>query len=65
MGLTKIDNIWHLLYLSKLLAGTTVHGGNTLFADFIMIAQKLEKLGFTYYKGRVILTDFIEGWRCV
>jgi hypothetical protein len=36
------------------------HGGNTLLSDFILVANKLEQLGFTYSNGRVIITDFEE-----
>lgn len=42
------------------LAGYTSHVGNPLLSDFILIGQKLEKLGFTYYKGKVTVVDPLE-----
>jgi hypothetical protein len=38
-------------------AGDESSGGNTLLADFILFAQKLEERGFTYYKDRVTVID--------
>lgn len=43
--------------LAFYLAGSTGSGGNPLLADFLIVGQKLEKLGFTYYKGRVTITS--------
>jgi hypothetical protein len=33
---------------------------HTIFLDYILIAQKLEQLGFTYYKGKVTIAEPIE-----
>jgi hypothetical protein len=33
---------------------------NTIFLDYILVAQKLEQLGFTYYKGTVAVIERIE-----
>jgi hypothetical protein len=33
------------------------HGGNTLLSDFIVVAQKLEQLGSTYFNGNVAIVD--------
>jgi hypothetical protein len=30
---------------------------NTLPVDFILVAQKLEKLGFVYHKGKVVIVE--------
>lgn len=42
------------------MAGYMVRGGNTLLSDFILVAQKLEQLGFTYHNGQVIVVDLGE-----
>ena len=39
------------------LAGSTSRVGNPLFKDFIVVGRKLEKLGFTYYAGKVIVVE--------
>jgi len=39
------------------MAGCESRGGNTLLADFILFARKLEKLGFTYCKGKVTIIE--------
>jgi hypothetical protein len=39
------------------MAGGGSDGGNTLLADFILFCQKLEKLGFTYREGNVLLME--------
>ena len=39
------------------LAGSTGSVGNPLIADFILVGQRLEKLGFTYYKGKVTIVE--------
>lgn len=31
--------------------------GNPLVADFVLVGQKLEKLGFVYYRDKVILAE--------
>jgi hypothetical protein len=33
---------------------------HTIFLDYILVAQKLSILGFTYYKGKVTLTNSEE-----
>lgn len=38
------------------MAGDESRVGDPILADFILVAQKLEQLGFTYTLGRVILT---------
>ena len=42
------------------MAGDGSDGGNTLLADFILFAQKLEQLGFTYSQGRVAVSEYFE-----
>jgi hypothetical protein len=37
------------------LAGDESAAGNTLLSDFILFAQGLEKLGFIYSKGEVVI----------
>ncbi len=37
------------------LAGDEPAVWHTLFEDFIIVAHKLELLGFTYFKGKVII----------
>jgi hypothetical protein len=32
-----------------------------LFADFVLLAEKLEKLGFTYHNGKVSIFEQVEG----
>ncbi len=44
------------------LAGYMVRGGNTLLADFILVAKRLEWLGLTYHNGQVIMIDRGEEW---
>jgi hypothetical protein len=39
------------------MAGCESGGGNTLLADFILFCQKLEKLGFTYHQGKVMVVE--------
>ena len=39
------------------MAGYLSDAGNPLLADFILVGQKLEQLGFTYYKGKVIIIE--------
>jgi hypothetical protein len=55
MELAEIYNVWNLLHLKKSLAGYTFRSWNTLVSDFILLAHKLEELGFTYCKGDVII----------
>lgn len=42
------------------MAGSTSRVGNPFLSDFILIGQKLEKLGFTYYKSKVTVVDPVE-----
>jgi hypothetical protein len=37
------------------LAGDEPRGGNTLLTDFLIVARKLEELGFVYAQGKVII----------
>jgi hypothetical protein len=39
------------------MTGQLVRAGNPILADFILVANKLEQLGFTYYKGKVIIVE--------
>lgn len=39
------------------MAGRESRGGNTLLTDFILFAQRLEGLGFTYHKGKVMIIE--------
>jgi hypothetical protein len=39
------------------MAGSTGSAGNPLLADFLLVAQRLEKLGFAYYKGSVMTVE--------
>lgn len=47
-------------YLLFDLAGDESGAGNPLLADFILTGQRLERLGFTYYKDAVLLIDTLE-----
>jgi hypothetical protein len=42
------------------MAGETLSVLNPLLADFISVAQQLERLGFTYHRGKVILIEPLE-----
>ncbi|HEY4963925.1 MAG TPA: hypothetical protein VIH90_04480, partial [Candidatus Saccharimonadales bacterium] len=42
------------------LAGYTSRVGNPFLSDFILLAEKLDQLGFTYYKGKVVVVEPIE-----
>jgi len=44
-------------YLLLGLAGSTSRVGNPLLTDFLMVGQKLEKLGFIYDRGNVIIVE--------
>ena len=41
--------------LEVLLAGSKSLDWHPLFSDFVILGQKLEQLGFTYYKGIVTI----------
>jgi hypothetical protein len=45
---------------NNFMAGGMDSAGNPLLADFILVGQKLEKLGFTYYKDKVTVTEPLE-----
>lgn len=45
--------------LSKL-AGGTSSAGNPLFTDFISVGRQLEKLGFTFQRGKILLLEPLE-----
>lgn len=49
-----------LLKSSSILAGYVSRGSNPILSDFILLAQKLEKLGFTHNDGTVVATGYIE-----
>jgi hypothetical protein len=38
-------------------AGYTSRVWHTLLLDLIHVAEQLEELGFTYYKGKVIIVE--------
>lgn len=42
------------------MAGCESGAGNPLLTDFTLVGRKLEQLGFTYYKGAVLLFDTLE-----
>jgi hypothetical protein len=42
------------------MAGRESDVGNPILTDFTLVGQKLEHLGFTYYKGIVLLIDTLE-----
>lgn len=42
------------------MAGTESLSWHPFLADFILVGQKLEQLGFTHHKGRVILINPLE-----
>jgi hypothetical protein len=46
------------LYLLSILAGGKSLNWHPLLTDFILLGQKLEQLGFTYFKGRVAIVEF-------
>jgi hypothetical protein len=49
-----------LLSVNNLMAGRESGAGNPLFTDFTLAGQKLEQLGFTYYKGTVLVIDSLK-----
>lgn len=42
------------------MAGGESHASNPLVADFVLLAHKLEKLGFTYSRGNIIVIESDE-----
>ncbi len=48
MKITIIYNRWDISYLKKLLAGDESRASNPVYSDFIIVGQRLEKLGFNY-----------------
>jgi hypothetical protein len=55
--------VWRILHMLSIFAPATSIGWgygsrrNTLPVDFILVAQKLEKLGFVYHKGKVVIVE--------
>jgi len=47
------------------MAGDEAATRHTIFLDYILVAQKLEQLGFTYYNGNVIIVEPGEGYKHV
>lgn len=47
----------HSLRAGLSLAGYTSLSWNTLLNDCILVAEKLEQLGFAYYKGKVTIVE--------
>jgi len=39
------------------MAGYTSRAGNTLFADYLLLAEKLKRLGFVMANGRVVIVE--------
>jgi hypothetical protein len=54
---TYAPNFGAFLPLLFELAGDESAIWHTLFKDFILVAQKLEKLGFKYYNGKVVILE--------
>lgn len=50
--LHKMEHL-HICYQN--LAGGESRAGNPLLADFILLAEKLEQLGFIYCNGKVVI----------
>ena len=52
------------LYICRLgkkhLAGSTSRVGNPLFNDFLLVGWKLDKLGFIYNRGNVLILESQE-----
>ncbi|HUD06813.1 MAG TPA: hypothetical protein VMR34_02905 [Candidatus Saccharimonadales bacterium] len=42
------------------MAGYTSAIWHHILTDFILVAQRLEELGFTYHKGKVIIIEPLE-----
>ena len=57
MRITKKYNWWNTLHLKKLLAGYMSRVRHTILLDFILVAQRLEQLGFTYHKGKILVRN--------
>jgi len=43
------------------MAGYTSDAGNPLLADFILVGLKLERLGFTCYRGKATIIEPFRG----
>ncbi len=50
-------------HVSFLLAGDGAATRHTLLDDFLRVARKLEELGFTYYEGKVLVTNSLVNGR--
>lgn len=46
--------------LSGLMAGDESLNWHPLLSDFTAVGERLEQLGFTYYKGQVTIIDPME-----
>jgi len=44
----------------QVMAGTKSRVWHPLLEDFILVGQKLEQLGFTYYNGKVNIVELGE-----
>jgi hypothetical protein len=53
----KASKLESLLICNNILAGDESDGWHPLLEDFIFVARKLEKLGFVYHRGNVIVTE--------
>lgn len=54
---TNASNFEAFLHLLLSLAGCASRAGNPLLADFVLVAQKLEKLGFIYHRNKVMIAE--------
>ncbi len=57
---TNASNFEAFPYLLLSLAGSMSCVGNPLLADFLLVGQKLEKLGFTYHQSKVLILHEVE-----
>jgi hypothetical protein len=53
----KCPTKWSISTFLSNLAGDESDGWHPLVADFILVARKLEKLGFIYHRGNVIIIN--------
>lgn len=49
-----------LLTIKQELAGSKLLGWHRLLPDFMLLARKLEKLGFIYHRGGVMIVPEVE-----
>ena len=57
---TNVSKFKAFAYLLSKLAGDESDGGNPLLADFILFAQRLEQLDFTYSQSKVTVIGSSE-----